>query len=100
MVPLRNALIVLEQRNFCYENLNIVRDSIYNLNQIITNKDTLLSFSDNIIVTKDSIIKKYQDIIVNKDKEITIYKQLYVREKYEKWGGIFSVILLIGIFFF
>lgn len=100
VVPLRNALIVLEQRNFCYENLTIARDSIYNLNQIITNKDTLIWLSDEIITTKDSVIKKYEDIIVNKDREITIYKDLYIREKYEKWGGIIGVLVLVGIIFF
>ena len=97
---LRNALIVLEQRDFCYENLKISRDSIYGLNQIINNKDTLISGGETTISLKDSTIKKYEDIIVNKDREIEIYRSLYNRERYEKWGGILGVIILIGILYF
>lgn len=97
---LRNALIVLEQRNFCYDNLKISRDSIYSLNQIINNKDTLISSSETTISLKDSTIKKYEDIIVNKDREIEIYRSLYNKEKYEKWGGIIGIIVLIGVLYF
>jgi hypothetical protein len=99
-MTLRNALIVLEQRNFCYDNLNISRDSILKLNEIVDNKNTLIISSNSIVSLKDSTIKKYQDVIVNKDKEIEIYKNLYIREKYEKWGGILGIIVLIGVLYF
>lgn len=100
ILALKNALIVLEQRDFCYNNLKITRDSIYSLNQIISNKDTLISGVESTVSLKDSTIKKYEDIIVNKDREIEIYRSLYNKERYEKWGGIIGIIVLIGVLYF
>jgi len=100
VITLRNALIVLEQRNYCYDNLKIIRDSVDTLSQIIVNKDVLIMNDETTISLKDSTIKKYENIIVNKDREIEIYRTLYNKERYEKWGGILGVIILIGILYF
>jgi hypothetical protein len=94
---LKNALIVLEQRNYCYSNLEIVRDSVTNLSEIIKNKDTVIFNQTSIIGYKDSIITNYDKIVKNKDSEIKIYKNLYRKEKMFKWGGFSGVIVLLGL---
>lgn len=91
MVPvktLKNALIVLEQRNYCKEQLLISRDSITIQTKLILNQDTIISNlkEENRLLNEN--VDNLKKIITNKDKEIEHYKQKYNKEKRYKWYGI------------
>lgn len=85
---LRNALVVLEQRNYCREQLTISRDSITLQTKLILNQDTIISNlkEENRLLNEN--VENYKKIIANKDKEIEYYKQKYNKEKRYKWYGI------------
>lgn len=96
---LRNALIVMEQRNACREQLSVVRDSIVLQNKLILNRDTVIN---NLNYVKDTLKNNQQNyikIISNKDKEITVYKDKYEKEKLHKWFGIGGGVILFLISF-
>ena len=91
---LKNALIVLEQRNYCREQLTIVRDSITIQTKLILNQDTIITNLKEQGRLQSENIGNYQKIIVNKDQEIEIYKEKYNKEKRYKWYGIGGGILV------
>lgn len=104
MVPvssLRKALIVLEEKKYCNQQLGIVRDSILNQKEIINNNDTIISNQNKVISLLSENNKNYEKIIINKDTEIKHYQNLYNKEKRNKWiaigGGAFTFI--VSIFF-
>ena len=46
---LRNALLVLKQRNNCYDEIKIVRDSVSIMSQQLVLKDSIISNKDQTI---------------------------------------------------
>lgn len=91
MIPvktLKNALVVLEQRNYCKQQLGIVRDSVSVMSNIIEVQDSMISNLNLQLEIQKKNIENYIKIIENKDKEIKIFKDKYNKEKRYKWYGI------------
>lgn len=91
---LKNALIVLEQRNYCREQLSVVRDSITIQDSIILNQDESITNLVNQTQYYKANQKDYEQVIENKDKEIGIFKEKYKKEKRYKWFGISGGIII------
>lgn len=98
---LKKALIVLEEKNYCNNQLEIARDTIKTQSQLITNLDTIIKNQSLVVVLLKDNVKKYEKVIENKDTEIKVYQDLYKKEKKTKklviGGG--SVLLLLSIIF-
>lgn len=79
---------MLQQRNYCREQLSIVRDSITIQDSLIINQDeSITNLVHQTQVYKENQ-KDYEKVITNKDKEIDIFKDKYNKEKRYKWLGI------------
>lgn len=96
---LKNALIVLEQRNYCRQQLTVVRDSVILMEGIINIQDSMIINQKQQIELQRQNIDSYIKLVDNKDKEIKTYKDKYNNEKRFKWygisGGILAVIISI-----
>ena len=96
---LKNALIVLEQRNYCRQQLTVVRDSVILMEGIVNLQDSMIINQKQQIELQRQNIDSYVKLVDNKDKEIKIYKDKYNNEKRFKWygigGGILAVIISI-----
>ena len=92
-------MIVLEQRNYCREQLLISRDSITIQTKLILNQDTIISNlkEENRLLNEN--VENFKKIIANKDKEIQIYKDKYNKEKKYKWYGIGGGVLIAVLSF-
>lgn len=96
---LKNALIVLEQRNYCKQQLEVTRDSILIMDNIIKVQDSsIINLNTQIELYKKNV-DNYVKIVENKDKEIEIYKSKYNKEKRYKWYGIGGGVLVAIISF-
>lgn len=96
---LKNALIVLEQRNYCKQQLEVTRDSISIMDNIIKVQDSsIINLNTQIELYKKNA-DNYVKIVENKDKEIEIYKSKYNKEKRYKWYGIGGGVLVAIISF-
>ena len=85
---LKNALVVLEQRNYCREQITVVRDSVVLMENIISVQDSMIVNQKQQIELQKQNIESYVKLVENKDKEIKIYKDKYNKEKRYKWYGI------------
>lgn len=91
---MKNALIVLEQRNYCREQITIVRDSVVLMENIISVQDSMIVNQKQQIELQKQNIESYIKLVENKDKEIKIYKDKYNKEKRYKWYGIGGGVLV------
>lgn len=85
---LRNALIVLHQRNNCYEQIKIVRDSVSIMGQQLLIKDSIISNNNQTINLYIDNEKKYLETVKLKESIAEEYKKAYIRQRNLKWGGI------------
>jgi len=85
---LRNALIVLHQRNNCYEQIKIVRDSVSIMGQQLLIKDSIISNNNQTINLYIDNEKKYIETVKLKESIAEEYKKAYIRQRNLKWGGI------------
>jgi ribosomal protein S8 len=97
----KNALIVLEQRNYYKEQLKIVRDSVTIQGKLITNQDSIITNLKEMNKLQIENFESSKKIIENKDKEIKIFKTKYETERRHKWysigGGVFITIIALLI---
>lgn len=84
---LRNALVVLHQRNACYEQIAIVRDSVSIMGQQLLVKDSIISNNNKTINLYIDNEKKYNEIIKLKESIAEEYKKAYIRQRNLKIGG-------------
>jgi hypothetical protein len=94
---LRNALLVLQQRNNCYEEIKIVRDSVSIMGQQLVLKDSIISNDNKTINLYIDSEKKYIETIKLKESIAEEYKRAYIKQRNLKWGGI--AIGTIGVIF-
>jgi len=94
---LRNALIVLNQRNQCYEEIKIVRDSVSIMTQQILLKDSIINNKNQTINLYIDSEKKYVETVKLKESIAEEYKTAYIRERNLKWGGV--AVGALGIIF-
>ena len=85
---LRNALIVLNQRNNCYEQIKIVRDSVSIMGQQLLIKDSIISNNNQTINLYIDNEKKYLETVKLKESIAEEYKKAFIRQRNLKWGGI------------
>ena len=84
---LRNALVVLHQRNNCYQEIKIVRDSVLITNQQLLLKDSIISNKNQTINLYIDSEKKYVETVKLKESIAEEYKKAYIRQRNLKWGG-------------
>lgn len=96
---LRNALVVLEQRNYCRQQLTIVRDSVVLMENIINVQDSMIVNQKQQINLQKQNIDNYTKLVENKDKEIKTFKDKYNKEKKYKWYGIGGGIIIAVLSF-
>ena len=84
---LRNALVVLQQRNNCYEEIKIVRDSVSIMSQQLVLKDSIISNKNQTINLYIDSEKKYVETIKLKESIAEEYKKAYIRQRNLKIGG-------------
>ena len=84
---LRNALVVLNQRNKCYEEIKIVRDSVSIMSQQLVLKDSIISNNNQTINLYIDSEKKYIETIKLKESIADEYKKAYIRQRNLKLGG-------------
>jgi|TARA_R110000868_G_scaffold274588_1_gene534058 hypothetical protein len=94
---LRNALLVLQQRNNCYEEIKIVRDSVSIMSQQLVLKDSIISNNNETINLYIDSEKKYVETVKLKESIAEEYKRAYIKQRNLKWGGI--AIGTIGVIF-
>ena len=85
---LRNALLVLQQRNNCYEEIKIVRDSVSIMSQQLVLKDSIISNNNETINLYIDSEKKYVETVKLKESIAEEYKRAYIKQRNLKWGGI------------
>ncbi len=84
---LRNALVVLHQRNNCYQEIKIVRDSVLITNQQLLLKDSIIGNNNKTINLYIDSEKKYVETVKLKESIAEEYKKAYIRQRNLKWGG-------------
>lgn len=84
---LRNALLVLKQRNNCYDEIKIVRDSVSIMSQQLVLKDSIISNKDQTINLYIDSEKKYIETVKLKESIADEYKRAYIKQRNLKWGG-------------
>ena len=84
---LRNALVVLNQRNNCYEEIKIVRDSVSIMSQQVLLKDSIIGNNNQTINLYIDSEKKYVETVKLKESIAEEYKKAYIRQRNLKWGG-------------
>ena len=94
---LRNALVVLQQRNNCYEEIKIVRDSVSIMSQQVLLKDSIIGNNNQTINLYIDSEKKYVETVKLKESIAEEYKTAYIRERNLKWGGV--AVGALGIIF-
>jgi len=94
---LRNALLVIKQRNNCYEEIKIVRDSVSIMSQQLILKDSIISNKNKTINLYIDSEKKYIETVKLKESIAEEYKRAYIKQRNLKWGGI--AIGAIGVIF-
>jgi len=94
---LRNALLVMKQRNNCYEEIKIVRDSVSIMSQQLILKDSIISNKNKTINLYIDSEKKYIETVKLKESIAEEYKRAYIKQRNLKWGGI--AIGAIGVIF-
>jgi len=84
---LRNALVVLNQRNNCYQEIKIVRDSVSIMSQQVLLKDSIIGNNNQTINLYIDSEKKYVETVKLKESIAEEYKKAYIRQRNLKWGG-------------
>ena len=84
---LRNALLVLQQRNNCYEEIKIVKDSVSIMSQQLVLKDSIISNNNETINLYIDSEKKYVETVKLKESIAEEYKRAYIKQRNLKWGG-------------
>ena len=84
---LRNALVVLQQRNNCQEEIKIVRDSVSIMGQQLLLKDSIILNNNQTINLYIDSEKKYIETVRLKESIADEYKRAYIRQRNLKWGG-------------
>ena len=84
---LRNALVVLHQRNNCYQEIKIVRDSVSIMSQQVLLKDSIIGNKNQTINLYIDSEKKYVETVKLKESIAEEYKKAYIRQRNLKWGG-------------
>jgi hypothetical protein len=84
---LRNALVVLNQRNKCYEEIKIVRDSVSIMSQQLLLKYSIIGNKNQTINLYIDSEKKYVETVKLKESIAEEYKKAYIRQRNLKWGG-------------
>jgi hypothetical protein len=80
-------LVVLNQRNKCYEEIKIVRDSVSIMSQQLVLKDSIISNNNQTINLYIDSEKKYIETIKLKESIADEYKKAYIRQRNLKLGG-------------
>jgi hypothetical protein len=78
---------VLNQRNKCYEEIKIVRDSVSIMSQQLVLKDSIISNKNQTINLYIDSEKKYVETIKLKESIAEEYKRAYIRQRNLKIGG-------------
>ena len=84
---LRNALVVLNRRNNCYQEIKIVRDSVSIMSQQVLLKDSIIGNNNQTINLYIDSEKKYVETVKLKESIAEEYKKAYIRQRNLKWGG-------------
>ena len=84
---LRNALVVLHQRNNCYQEIKIVRDSVSIMSQQVLLKDSIIGNNNQTINLYIDSEKKYVETVKLKESIAEEYKKAYIIQRNLKWGG-------------
>jgi hypothetical protein len=94
---LKNALLVKNERDYLKTELNISRDSINSLNNIVIIQDSIITVCDSINDILFINIEKYKQVINIKDTIIDIKDQQITKLKQEKkfFKGTTIITLLI-----
>ena len=96
---LRNALLVLDEKKYCQQQLEVARDTIKSQQEMLNNSDTIINRQKKAIELHEQNKVEYKKIITNHEKEIIKYQDLYKKEKRNKWfaicGGSFFFIISI-----
>jgi flagellar biosynthesis chaperone FliJ len=98
---LKKALIILQERKNCQNEVLVARDSIKTQSEIISNLDTIVVNQSSMINLLKENNDNYKKVITNKDTEIKHFENLYVKEKRHKkmaiGGG--SLLFILSIIF-
>lgn len=94
---LKNALIVLQQRNNCYKEIIIVRDSLSIVNQQLFFKDSIINYNNQTINFYLDNEKKYIETVKIKQSIADEYKRAYIKQRNLKWAGV--VVGTLGVMF-
>lgn len=94
---LKNALIVLQQRNNCYKEIEIVRDSLSIVTQQLFLKDSIINYKNQTINFYLDNEKKYIETVKIKQSIADEYKRAYIKQRNLKWGGV--VVGTLGVMF-
>ena len=98
---LKKALIILQERKNCQNEVLVARDSIKTQSEIISNLDTIVVNQSSMINLLKENNDNYKKVINNKDTEIKHFENLYVKEKRHKkmaiGGG--SLLFILSIIF-
>lgn len=84
---LRSALVVLNQKNHCYEEIKIVRDSVSIMSQQLLIKDSIISNNNQTINLYIDSEKKYIETVNLKESIANEYKRAYIKQRNLKIGG-------------
>jgi len=80
-------LVVLQQRNNCYEEIKIVRDSVLIMSQQVLLKDSIIGNNNQTINLYIDSEKKYVETVKLKESIAEEYKKAYIKQRNLKWGG-------------
>jgi hypothetical protein len=80
---LRNALLVKNERDYLKTELNISRDSINSLNNIVITQDSIINICDSTINILFDNIENYKQVINVKDTIIDIKNKQINKSKQE-----------------
>lgn len=96
---LRKALLVLDEKKYCQQQLEIARDTIKSQQEMLNNYDTIIIRQKKTIELHEQNKIEHNKIVTNHEKEIIKYQDLYKKEKRNKWfaigGGSFFFIVSI-----
>lgn len=83
-ITLKKALLLKNDYNYLKNQIEITRDSISILNNIVFNQDTIIKTQDKQITLFKQNEISYKKLIVNKDEEIILFKKEVKKQKKAK----------------
>ena len=93
---LRNALIIKSQRDLLKKEIEITRDSISKLTELVDVKDSIIKNQEEIILLYKQNLERCQEVVKTKDSIIEEWKKKYKKQRNLKLVGFGTGIL--GIF--